>query len=159
VRHPLSARAGEGVLLDQDFKVLPIGKGVILTRWGVYLLASARRASLPQSGHVDRKRGHSCGVVNMRFVKRSTRNCSTSCDSRQQNFVTVESTCSRRFARGSWKRWKAPMSASIVSAFPTNSSNTAAECSAGHGGTLAEKIAQTTLAFLKTSDPPSSGVS
>src|SRR5690349_6289165 len=69
IRYPRGP--GEGVALDSEFKVLPVGKGVVLKPGQeIYLLAigSMVHPSLKAAAIIE-KEGIPCGVVNMRFVK------------------------------------------------------------------------------------------
>jgi len=90
IRYPRGP--GEGVHLDTEFKTLPIGKGVVLkSGQEVYLLAigSMVHPCLKAAALIE-KEGIPCGVVNMRFVKPLDVELLHQLQQQTQNFVTVE---------------------------------------------------------------------
>jgi len=90
IRYPRGP--GEGVPLDTELKVLPIGKGVVLKPGqDVYLLAigSTVHPCLKAAALIE-KQGIPCGVVNMRFVKPIDKELLLQLARQTQNFVTVE---------------------------------------------------------------------
>ncbi len=90
LRYPRGS--GEGVPMDSEMKILPVGKGQILKEGhDVYILAigatvhpSLRAAALLE------KEGISAGVVNMRFVKPIDTELLQQLRKQTANFVTVE---------------------------------------------------------------------
>lgn len=104
IRYPRGP--GEGVALDADLKILPVGKGEVLkegqearhTSGGsagpvadVYLLAigSMVHPALKAAALIE-KEGIPCGVVNMRFVKPIDVELLEKLRQTTQNFVTIE---------------------------------------------------------------------
>ena len=90
IRYPRGP--GEGVSLDQDIHALPIGRGVVLKPGqDVYLLAigSMVHPCLKAATLIERE-GIPCGVVNMRFVKPIDAALLNQLRQQTQNFVTVE---------------------------------------------------------------------
>jgi len=90
IRYPRGP--GEGVPLDAEFKVLPVGKGVVLkSGQDVYLLAigSMVHPCLKAAALIE-KEGISCGVVNMRFVKPLDMDLLRQLRQQTPNFATVE---------------------------------------------------------------------
>jgi 1-deoxy-D-xylulose-5-phosphate synthase len=90
IRYPRGP--GEGVPLDAEFKILPIGKGVVLKPGQeVYLLAigSMVHPCLKAAALIE-KEGIPCGVVNMRFVKPLDTELLHQLRRQTPNFVTVE---------------------------------------------------------------------
>jgi 1-deoxy-D-xylulose-5-phosphate synthase len=69
IRYPRGP--GEGVPLDADFRVLPVGRGVVLKPGAdVYLLGIGSMVHpCLRAAEIAEKVGVRCGVVNMRFVK------------------------------------------------------------------------------------------
>ncbi|MFA5974838.1 MAG: 1-deoxy-D-xylulose-5-phosphate synthase [Elusimicrobiota bacterium] len=90
IRYPRGS--GEGVALDTDFHVLPVGRGSVLKQGNdVFLLAigSMVYPSLRAAAMIE-KEGLSCGVVNMRFVKPLDVELLQQLLRQTTNFVTVE---------------------------------------------------------------------
>jgi len=90
IRYPRGS--GEGVAMDPEMKVLPIGRGVVLkSGQEVYLLAigSMVHPCLKAAALIE-KEGIPCGVVNMRFVKPLDTALLQQLRQQTQNFVTVE---------------------------------------------------------------------
>ena len=90
IRYPRGP--GEGVPLDAEFKILPVGKGVVLKPGQeVYLLAigSMVHPCLKAAALIE-KEGIPCGVVNMRFVKPLDTELLHQLRKQTPNFVTVE---------------------------------------------------------------------
>jgi 1-deoxy-D-xylulose-5-phosphate synthase len=90
IRYPRGP--GEGVALDAEFKVLPLGKGVVLKPGQeIYLLAigSMVHPCLKAATLIE-KEGIPCGVVNMRFVKPLDTELLRQLRRQTPNFVTVE---------------------------------------------------------------------
>jgi len=90
IRYPRGP--GEGVALDADLRVLPIGRGVILKPGQeVYLLAigSMVHPCLKAAALIE-KEGIPCGVVNMRFVKPLDTALLNQLRQQTPNLVTVE---------------------------------------------------------------------
>jgi len=90
IRYPRGP--GEGVPLDHEFKTLPIGKGVVLkSGQEVYLLAigSMVHPCLKAAALIENA-GIPCGVVNMRFVKPIDVTLLKELRKQTENFVTVE---------------------------------------------------------------------
>lgn len=83
---------GEGVALDQELRVLPIGRGVVLKQGQeVYLLAiGATVHPCLKAASLIEKEGIPCGVVNMRFVKPLDTALLEQLRQQTPNFVTVE---------------------------------------------------------------------
>src|ERR1019366_5144403 len=90
IRYPRGP--GEGVPLDSEFKVLPIGKGVVLKPGQeVYLLAIGSPVyPCLKAAAIIEKEGIPCGVVNMRFVKPLDIELLQQLRKQTSNFVTVE---------------------------------------------------------------------
>lgn len=96
LNHPVVLRyprgPGEGVPLDAELRILPVGKGVILKPGqDVYLLAigSMVHPCLKAAALIE-KEGIPCGVVNMRFVKPIDTDLLNQLRKQTPNFVTVE---------------------------------------------------------------------
>jgi 1-deoxy-D-xylulose-5-phosphate synthase len=90
IRYPRGP--GEGVPLDSEFRILPIGKGVVLKPGEeVYLLGiGAMVHPCLKAAELIEKEGIPCGVVNMRFVKPIDTALLTQLLQKTKNFVTVE---------------------------------------------------------------------
>lgn len=90
IRYPRGP--GEGVTLDNEFKTLPIGKGVVLKPGQeVYLLAiGATVHPALKAADLIEKQGIPCGVVNMRFVKPIDKELLVQLSRQTPNFVTIE---------------------------------------------------------------------
>ena len=90
IRYPRGP--GEGVPLDTELNALPVGKGVILKPGQqIYILAigSMVHPALKAATLVENE-GISCGVVNMRFVKPIDQALLTQLRQQTSDFVTVE---------------------------------------------------------------------
>ncbi len=83
---------GEGVPLDRDLKTLPIGQGVVLKPGQeVYLLAiGAMVHPALKAATLIEKEGIPCGVVNMRFVKPLDKDLLLQLCRQTPNFITIE---------------------------------------------------------------------
>jgi 1-deoxy-D-xylulose-5-phosphate synthase len=90
IRYPRGA--GEGVPLDSDFRILPIGRGVVLKPGAeVYLLGiGAMVHPCLKAAAILEKEGIQAGVVNMRFVKPIDSQLLNQLLQQTPNFVTVE---------------------------------------------------------------------
>ena len=90
LRYPRGS--GEGVPMDQELKVLPIGRGVVLKEGQeVYLLAIGSMVHpCLKAATIIEKEGIPCGVVNMRFVKPLDTALLEKLRQQTPNFVTVE---------------------------------------------------------------------
>jgi 1-deoxy-D-xylulose-5-phosphate synthase len=90
IRYPRGP--GEGVPLDAEYKTLPIGKGVVLKQGQeVYLLAiGATVHPALRAAAIIEKEGIPCGVVNMRFVKPLDKDLLVQLSRQTTNFVTIE---------------------------------------------------------------------
>jgi len=90
IRYPRGP--GEGVPLDSDFRILPIGRGVVLKPGSeVYLLGiGAMVHPCLKAAALIEKEGIPCGVVNMRFVKPIDTLLLHQLLQQTRNFVTVE---------------------------------------------------------------------
>lgn len=175
IRYPRGP--GEGVLLDAELKILPIGKGVVLkpgqnsrhTPGGsdhspadLYLLAigSMVQPCLRAAALIE-KEGIPCGVVNMRFVKPLDKDLLLQLRKQTQNFVTVEENV---LAGGFGSAVMEAMEGTDVHIHRIGIPDKFIE----HGpqnvlrdmvGLSAEKIAQSTLEFLKNKRPALQAVS
>jgi len=90
IRYPRGP--GEGVPLDADLKVLPVGKAQLLKEGrDVYLLAigSMVHPAL-KAAQIVEKEGFSVGVVNMRFVKPLDVDLLNRLREQTPNFITIE---------------------------------------------------------------------
>ena len=90
IRYPRGP--GEGVPLDSEFRVLPIGRGVVLKPGqDVYLLGiGAMVHPCLKAAQLLENEGVPCGVVNMRFVKPIDTALLNQLLKQTPNFVTVE---------------------------------------------------------------------
>jgi 1-deoxy-D-xylulose-5-phosphate synthase len=90
IRYPRGP--GEGVPLDSEFRVLPVGRGVVLKPGEeVYLLGiGAMVHPCLKAAALIEKEGIPCGVVNMRFVKPIDSALLKQLLKQTPNFVTVE---------------------------------------------------------------------
>lgn len=152
IRYPRGP--GEGVTLDTEFKTLPIGRGVVLKPGQeVYLLAigSMVHPSLKAAAIIE-KEGIPCGVVNMRFVKPLDVALLNQLRQQTQNFVTVEENV---LSGGFGSAVMEAMEGSDVRIHRIGIPDKFID----HGpqnvlrdmvGLSAEKIAQSTLEFLRT---------
>jgi 1-deoxy-D-xylulose-5-phosphate synthase len=155
IRYPRGP--GEGVPLDAEFKILPVGKGVVLKPGQeVYLLAigSMVHPCLKAAAIIE-KEGIPCGVVNMRFVKPLDVELLRQLRQQTANFVTVEENI---LAGGFGSAVLEAMEGTDTRIHRIGIPDKFIE----HGpqnvlrdmvGLSAEKIAQSTLAFLKNKRP------
>src|SRR5471032_1116357 len=90
IRYPRGP--GEGVPLDSEFRILPVGRGVVLKPGQeVYLLGiGAMVHPCLKAAQIIEKEGIPCGVVNMRFVKPIDVALLNQLLKQTRNFVTVE---------------------------------------------------------------------
>jgi 1-deoxy-D-xylulose-5-phosphate synthase len=90
IRYPRGA--GEGVTLDNEFRILPIGKGVVLKPGAdVYILGiGAMVHPALKAAEILQEQGVNAGVVNMRFVKPIDTDLLKQLLQQTTNFVTVE---------------------------------------------------------------------
>lgn len=90
IRYPRGP--GEGVPLDSEFRILPVGRGVVLKPGEeVYLLGiGAMVHPCLKAAALIEKQGIPCGVVNMRFVKPIDTALLQQLLQQTKNFVTVE---------------------------------------------------------------------
>jgi 1-deoxy-D-xylulose-5-phosphate synthase len=152
IRYPRGS--GEGVELETEFKTLPIGKGEILKEGGeVYLLAigsmvgpALRAATLIEN------EGIPCGVVNMRFVKPMDTELLATLRRQTLNFVTIEehvlpggfgSAVMEAFEGTDARVHRIGIPDKFIEHGPQNVLRELV-------GLSPEKIAQSTVAFLKT---------
>jgi 1-deoxy-D-xylulose-5-phosphate synthase len=155
IRYPRGP--GEGVPLDRDLKTLPIGKGVVLKPGQeVYLLAiGATVHPALHAATLIEKEGIPCGVVNMRFVKPLDKDLLLQLSRQTPNFVTIEEHV---LPGGFGSAVMEAMEGTDVRIHRIGIPDAFVE----HGpqnvlrdmvGLSAEKIAQTTLEFLKHKRP------
>ncbi len=161
IRYPRGP--GEGVPLDNEFKTLPIGKGVVLKPGQeVYLLAigSMVHPALKAAAIIE-KEGIPCGVVNMRFVKPIDTELLNQLRQQTQNFVTIEEHV---LAGGFGSAVMEAMEGADIRIHRIGIPDKFIE----HGpqnvlrdlvGLSPEKIAQSTLEFLKNKRPTLQAVS
>lgn len=90
IRYPRGP--GEGVQMDEELHILPVGRGQILKQGQeVYLLAiGATVHPCLKAASLIEKEGIPCGVVNMRFVKPLDTALLDQLRQQTSNFVTVE---------------------------------------------------------------------
>ncbi len=161
IRYPRGP--GEGVPLDAEFKVLPVGKGVVLkSGQEVYLLAiGATVHPCLKAAALIEKEGIPCGVVNMRFVKPIDAALLQQLRRETQNFVTVEEhmlaggfgSAVMEVLEGTEARiHRIGIPDKFIDHGPQNVLR-------DQVGLSPEKIAQSTLEFLKTKRPTLQAVS
>jgi 1-deoxy-D-xylulose-5-phosphate synthase len=161
IRYPRGP--GEGVPLDHELQVLPIGKGVVLKPGQeVYLLAigATVHPCLKASALIE-KEGIPCGVVNMRFVKPIDKALLEQLRRQTTNFVTVEehvlaggfgSAVMEALEGTDTRIHRIGIPDKFIDHGPQNVLRDLV-------GLSPEKIAQSTLEFLKTKRPTLQAVS
>jgi len=160
IRYPRGS--GEGVPLDQQLQTLPIGRGEVLKQAGeVYLLAiGSMVAPAMKAAALIEKEGIPCGVVNMRFVKPIDKALLNELRQQTPNFVTIEENV---LAGGFGSAVMEAMEGTDVRIHRIGIADKFIE----HGpqnvlrdmcGLSPEKIAQSTLEFLRSSKAASSAV-